>query len=77
MVTATGLHVRVGDWLCSDPSKIGLREIKATGLRWDRDSQTLAVRIDFNPVKGQPDKRLELAALIAVIVNALAGLFRV
>ena len=58
MVTTTGLHVRVGDWLRSDLSKTGLREIRATGLRWDRDSQTLAVRIYFNPVKGQPDKGL-------------------
>lgn len=58
MVMTTGLHVHVGDWLRSEYSWTGLREIEDMGLRWDRDSQTLAIRVYFSPVNGQPDKGL-------------------
>ena len=58
MVRTTGLHVRVGDWLRSDPTKAGLREIDGMGLRWDRDSQTLAIRVYYTHVSGQADKGL-------------------
>ena len=54
----TGLHVRIGDWLSSEYSWAGLLEIRNMGLRWDRDSQTLAIRVYFNHVQGWPDKGL-------------------